>query len=102
MNGKDFDDTHSQVYFTFIGTGTYLVFWQILIVVLLIALIIAAIIVCISTLFTRLSHEDGAGQEGLPHVFNIGGGLMIPRGRADWHAERSSVDILEKASGSNF
>jgi len=81
------------------------VFWQILIVVLLIALIIAAIIVCITAIFTKLSEEDhsyGAGREGQAHVFNIGGGLMIPRGRADWNAERSSVDILEKASGNNF
>ncbi len=102
MNGKDFDEEHSTVNFTFIGTGTYLVFWQILVVVMLFALIIAAIIVCISTLFNRLSRDDGAGREGLPYVFNIGGGLMVPRGRADWNAERSSVDILEKASGNNF
>ena len=27
MNGKDFDETNSVVYFTFVGTGTYLVFW---------------------------------------------------------------------------
>ena len=39
------------------------------------------------------------GSEGLPHVFNIGGGVMVPRGRADWHAERSSVDMIERASG---
>jgi hypothetical protein len=37
--------------------------------------------------------------EGQPHVFNIGGGLMVPRGRADWNAERSSVDMIERASG---
>jgi len=30
---------------------------------------------------------------------NIGGGVMVPRGRPDWYAERSSVDILQKASG---
>jgi polyferredoxin len=54
MNGRDFDEANSLVYFTFVGTGTYLVFWQILIVVLLIALIIAAIVVCISTLFKNL------------------------------------------------
>lgn len=33
---------------------------------------------------------------------NIGGGVMVPRGRADWNAERSSVDILERASGQQF
>lgn len=27
MNGKDYDEVNSQVYFTFVGTGTYLVFW---------------------------------------------------------------------------
>jgi hypothetical protein len=24
---------------------------------------------------------------------------MVPRGRADWNAERSSVDMIERASG---
>jgi len=42
------------------------------------------------------------GSESLPHVMNIGGGVMVPRGRADWHAERSSVDMIEKASGAQF
>ena len=32
----------------------------------------------------------------------MGGGVIIPRGRADWNKDRSSVDILEKASGNNF
>ena len=27
LNGKDFDEANSNVYFTFIGTGSYLVFW---------------------------------------------------------------------------
>lgn len=57
-------------------------------------------------LFDKISRADyqgaGAGREGQAHTFNIGGGIVIPRGRADWNAERSSVDILEKASGSNF
>ena len=46
-----------------------------------------------------LLSKRNTGMEGQPHVFNIGGGLMVPRGRADWHAERSSVDMIEKASG---
>ena len=58
MNGRDFDEMNSQVYFTFVGTGTYLVFWQILLVVLLIALIIAALIVCITTLFSKLPVDN--------------------------------------------
>jgi hypothetical protein len=43
--------------------------------------------------------RNNSKQEGLPNVFNIGGGVMIPRGRADWNADRSSVDNLERASG---
>jgi len=27
MNGKDADESNSVVYFTFVGTGSYLVFW---------------------------------------------------------------------------
>jgi hypothetical protein len=39
------------------------------------------------------------GHEGQPHVFNMGGGLFVPRGRADWNNDRSSVDMLERAAG---
>lgn len=46
-----------------------------------------------------LAGKRHVSMEGLPHVFNIGGGIQVPRGRADWNAERSSVNILEKASG---
>lgn len=46
-----------------------------------------------------LAGKRSWGGEGQPHVFNVGGGVMVPRGRADWNAERSSVDMLERASG---
>ena len=49
-----------------------------------------------------LAGKRHVGSEGQPHVLNIGGGLMVPRGRADWHAERSSVDMLERAAGSSL
>jgi hypothetical protein len=39
------------------------------------------------------------GREGQPHVFNMGGGLMVPRGRSDWNRDRSSVDMIERAAG---
>lgn len=44
----------------------------------------------------------GGNEGGLPHTFNLGGGVMVPRGRADWNAERSSVDMLERVSGQQF
>lgn len=87
------------------GTGTYLVFWPLVIGGLLITLLITALILCCATMFTKMSMDDmlagkrHVGMEGMPHVLNIGGGVMVPRGRADWNAERSSVDILERASG---
>jgi len=49
-----------------------------------------------------LAGKRHVGSEGLPHVFNIGGGMMVPRGRPDWNAERSSVDMLERAAGTHF
>jgi len=82
-----------------------LVFWPFIVGALLIGLLIVALVVCCATLFQKMSMDDMlagkryVGAEGRSHVFNIGGGLMVPRGRADWHAERSSVDMLEKASG---
>lgn len=105
MNGVDHEEETSQVEFTFIGTGTYLVFWPFIIGALLIGLLIVALIVCCATLFQKMSLEDylagnrHVGSESKPHVFNIGGGVMIPRGRADWNAERSSVDMIERATG---
>ena len=82
-----------------------MVFWPFIVGALLIGLLIVALVVCCATLFQKMSMDDMlagkryVGAEGRSHVFNIGGGLMVPRGRSDWHAERSSVDMLEKASG---
>lgn len=82
-----------------------MVFWPFIIGALLIGLLIVALVVCCATIFQKMSMDDyfagkrHVGSEGLPHVFNIGGGVMVPRGRADWNAERSSVDMLERASG---
>ena len=46
MNGVDHDEMASQIEFTFIGTGTYLVFWPLIIGGLLITLLITALILC--------------------------------------------------------
>ena len=108
LNGVDHNEDQSQVEFTFVGTGTYLVFWPFIIGALLIGLLIVALVVCCAMIFQKMSMDDMiagkrfVGTEGLPHVFNMGGGVMVPRGRADWNAERSSVDMLERASGQQF
>ena len=73
MNGQDHDEDTSQIDFTFVGTGTYLVFWPFIIGALLIGLLIVALIACCSTLFQYFSFNDylagrGAGGEMLPHV----------------------------------
>ena len=49
-----------------------------------------------------LAGKSQGYAEGQPHVFNLGNGAHVPRGRSDWHAERSSLDVLGKASGANF
>jgi hypothetical protein len=51
MNGVDHEDASSELEFTFIGTGTYLVFWPFLIGVLLVCLLIVAVIFCVATIF---------------------------------------------------
>jgi hypothetical protein len=58
MNGVDHEDASSELEFTFVGTGTYLVFWPFLIGALLIGLLIVAVIMCSATLFQKLSMED--------------------------------------------
>ena len=51
MNGVDHEDESSELEVTFIGTGTYLVFWPFLIGALLIGLLIVALILCSATVF---------------------------------------------------
>ena len=51
MNGVDHEVESSELEFTFIGTGTYLVFWPFLVGALLIGLLIVALILCSATIF---------------------------------------------------
>jgi hypothetical protein len=51
MNGVDHDEMTSQIEFTFVGTGTYLVFWPFVIGALLIGLLILALVMCCATIF---------------------------------------------------
>lgn len=51
MNGVDHEDQTSELEFTFVGTGTYLIFWPFLIGALLIGLLIVALIMCSATIF---------------------------------------------------
>lgn len=105
LNGVDHDEASSNIDFVFVGTGTYLVFWPFILGALLIGLLIIALVMCCATVFQKISMEDmlnskrRVGMEDLPHTMNIGGHVMVPRGRSDWNAERSSVDILGRASG---
>ena len=58
MNGVDHEELTSELEFTFVGTGTYMVFWPFLIGALLIGLLITALILCSATLFQKISMED--------------------------------------------
>ena len=105
MNGVDHEDNNSELLFTFVGTGTYMIFWPFLLGVLLIGLLIAAVIMCTATIFQKRSWDDalasfsgGSRQEGVPHVMNLGG-VIVPRTRSDWNAERSSVNNIERVTG---
>lgn len=51
MNGVDHEVESSELEFTFVGTGTYLVFWPFLVGALLIGLLIVALILCSATIF---------------------------------------------------
>lgn len=31
-------------------------------------------------------------------MMNLGNGVMVPRGRADWNGERSSVNVIDRAT----
>lgn len=91
MNGVDHEDQNSELEFTFVGTGTYLVFWPFLVGVLLVALLIVAIVVCTATIFNKRSWEDAlAGFGGRPprqepNVMNHHGAI-VSKARPDWNA----------------
>jgi len=64
MNGVDHEEPTSQVEFTFIGTGTYLVFWPFILGALLIGLLIVALVVCCATIFNKMSLDDMLANKG--------------------------------------
>ena len=51
LNGQDFDEDNSEVDFTFVGTGSTLVFWPYVIGTLLIGLLLVALFVFCSALW---------------------------------------------------
>lgn len=57
LNGQDFDDDNSDADFTFVGTGSTLVFWPYVIGTLLIGLLLVALIVFCSALLQKASFE---------------------------------------------
>jgi hypothetical protein len=58
MNGQDFDEESSDVDFTFVGTGSTLVFWPYVIGTLLIGLLLVAMIVFCSAILQKFSFEQ--------------------------------------------
>ena len=63
MNGQDFDEDSSDVDFTFVGTGSTLVFWPYVIGTLLIGLLLIALIMFCSTLLQNVSFERVMAQK---------------------------------------
>ena len=57
LNGQDFDEDTSEVDFTFVGTGSTLVFWPYVIGTLLIGLLLVALIMFCSALLQKVSFE---------------------------------------------
>lgn len=53
LNGQDFDEDSSDVDFTFVGTGSTLVFWPYVVGTLLIGLLLVALIVFCSALLQK-------------------------------------------------
>ena len=57
LNGQDFDEDSSDADFTFVGTGSTLVFWPYVVGTLLIGLLLVAMIVFCSALLQKFSFE---------------------------------------------
>lgn len=57
LNGQDFDEDNSDVEFTFVGTGSTLVFWPYIVSTLLIGLLLVGIIMFCSAILQKISFE---------------------------------------------
>ena len=57
LNGQDFDEDNSDVDFTFVGTGSTLVFWPYVVGTLLIGLLLVAMIVFCSAILSKIRFE---------------------------------------------
>lgn len=64
MNGQDYEEETNSLEFTFVGTGSYLVFWPFIIGALLIGLLIVALVVCCATIFQKMSMDDMLAGKG--------------------------------------
>lgn len=63
MNGQDFDEENSEAEFTFVGTGSTLVFWPYVIACILIGLLIIALIMFCSAMLQKVSFEKMVVQQ---------------------------------------
>ena len=63
LNGQDFDEETSDADFTFVGTGSTLVFWPYVIGTLLIGLLLVALIVFCSAFLQKISFERIVDQK---------------------------------------
>lgn len=70
LNGQDFDDESSDVDFTFVGTGSTLVFWPYVIGTLLIGLLLVALIVFCSTLINKWNIDKIVASQSSVRVRN--------------------------------
>ena len=64
MNGQDYNEEKSEAEFTFIGTGSALVFWPYVIACLLIGLLLIALIAFCSAIMQKMSFEKAAVGKG--------------------------------------
>ncbi len=63
MNGNDFDEDKSEAEFTFVGTGSTMVFWPYIIGILLIGLLLVALVLLCSALWQKFSLEQSIAKQ---------------------------------------
>ena len=84
LNGQDFDEENTEADFTFVGTGSTLVFWPYVIGTLLIGLLLVALIVFCSALLQKASFETASKTtrrvRNRPYVIRDPFDQFMPRG----------------------
>jgi hypothetical protein len=85
LNGQDYDEESSEVDFTFVGTGSTLVFWPYVLGTLIIGMLLVAIITFCAASFQQISFNAFAAKQSA----RVSGRSYVVRDETDQFTTRA-------------